>query len=81
MVRDEEAGMAAKRAIQSLTSSVKEIAHSLGVSEHTVLAWKAERRSPSVENLQKLADVADRRADELRGAAVELRRIASEGED
>lgn len=73
--------MAAKRAIQSLTSSVKEIAHSLDVSEHTVLAWKAERRSPSVENLQKLADVADRRADELRGAAVELRRIASEGEE
>lgn len=77
MVHDEDALMAAKRAIRALTSSVRSIADSLDVSEHTVLSWKGERRSPSTDNLRALADLADRRADELRGLASELRRLAS----
>lgn len=77
MVRDEEARMSAKRALDAVTSSVKDIADSLGVSESAIMSWRAGRRSPSAENLYKIADLADQRADTLRGVAVELRRIAS----
>lgn len=77
MVRDEEAAMAAQRALHAIAPTVKDIAGVLGVSEQTVVSWRAGRRTPSTENLHKIAALADRRADELRGVAVELRRIAS----
>lgn len=77
VVRDKEAAMSAQRAIDALTGSVRDLANTLGVSEATVGSWRLKRRSPSKENLLKLANAADRRADELRGVAVELRRIAS----
>lgn len=77
MVRDEEAAMAAQRALHAIAPGVKKIADALGVSESTVTSWRAGRRTPSQENLHKIAALADRRADELRGVAVELRRIAS----
>lgn len=81
VVRDEEAAMAAQRALHAIAPTVKEIAEALDVGESTVTSWRAGRRTPSAENLHKIAALADRRADELRGVAVELRRIASdEGE-
>lgn len=78
MVRDEEAGMAAKRAIKALTSSVRDIADSLDVSENTVTSWRIGRRSPSAANLRNLAELADDRADTLRGVARELRGMAGD---
>lgn len=71
--------MAAKRALHAIAPSVREVADVLGVSESTVTSWRAGRRTPSQDNLYRIADLADRRADELRGVAVELRRIASGG--
>lgn len=70
--------MSAQRALHAIAPGVKEIADTLDVSESTVTSWRAGRRTPSPDNLHKIAALADRRADELRGVAVELRRIASE---
>lgn len=70
--------MSAQRALDTLSPTVKEIASEVGVSAQAVTAWRSGRRSPSVENLRKLASLADEQADSLRGVAVELRRIASE---
>lgn len=78
MVRDEEAAMSAQRALRAIAPKVQEVSDALGVSYDSVAAWRAGRRTPSEENLHKIAALADRRADELRGVAVELRRIASE---
>lgn len=69
--------MSAKRALHAIAPSVRQISEVLGVAESTVHSWRAGRRAPSAENLHKIAALADRRADELRGVAVELRRIAS----
>lgn len=69
--------MAATRVIDAITLSVREVADSLGVSEDTVLSWRAGRRSPSEKSLRKVASLADERADQLRGLAVEVRRMAS----
>ena len=70
--------MAAKRALDAMTSSVREIADSIGVSEDTVLSWRSGRRSPSRKNVRKIAELADERADRLRGVATELREAASD---
>lgn len=78
MVRDKEAAMTAKRALRAISPTVGEIASALDVSEATVTSWRAGRRSPSDANLRKLASLADEQADRLRGAAVELRRVASD---
>ena len=78
MVRDEEAAISAQRALHTVSPGVKHIASELDVSESTVTAWRAGRRTPSRENLRKIASLADEQADSLRGVAVELRRIASE---
>lgn len=75
--------MSAKRAIDLMRGSVATIADSLGddVSEAALRSWISGRRSPSRENLYRLADLADQRADSLRGIARELRNVASEGEE
>lgn len=77
MVRDEEAAMSAQRALHAIAPGVKEIADNLDVSESTVTSWRAGRRTPSKENLHRIAALADQKADTLRGVAVELRRLAS----
>lgn len=78
MTRDEEVGMAAKRALHVIVQSVKDVASELGVSAQAVTSWRSGRRTPSAENLRKIASLADEKADRLRGLAVEVRRAASE---
>lgn len=70
--------MSAQRALHKIAPTVRNIADELGVGESTVTAWRAGRRTPSAENLRKIASLADEQADSLRGCAVELRRLASD---
>jgi transcriptional regulator with XRE-family HTH domain len=69
--------MAAKRALHAIAPSVREVAEILDVAESTVHSWRSGRRTPSAENLLRIAELADARADALRGVSVELRKIAS----
>lgn len=78
MVSDIEASMTAQRALHTLAPGVKGIASELDVSAQAVTSWRSGRRTPSAENLRKIAALADERADQLRGVAVEIRRLASE---
>lgn len=72
--------MAAKKAIEAMRDSVPTISDSLGekVSEGALRSWLSGRRSPSRDNLYRLADLADRKADRLRVCARELRNAARE---
>ena len=47
-----------------------------GLNYGTLRTWRAGVRSPSPENMRRIAEIADRQADKLRGLAVELRREA-----
>jgi transcriptional regulator with XRE-family HTH domain len=76
MVREPEVTMLAQRCIVALTPTVRELAEQLGVPYRTFRSWRAGIRSPSSDTLRQIAELADQRADVLRGLAVELRRAA-----
>lgn len=77
--RDEEAAMLTKRALDTLSPELKALAEELGVSYSTVKAWRSGNRSPSPENLEKLANLSEGQADDLLALAARLRRAAEEG--
>jgi len=68
--------MLAQRTLQALTPSIREVAQAVGAPYQTFRSWRSGLRSPSAESLRAIAEVADNRADVLRGLAVELRRAA-----
>jgi DNA-binding transcriptional regulator YiaG len=68
--------MLTERLLQTLTPSIRELATQVGVPYQTLRSWRSGLRSPSSDAMRTLADLADRRADVLRGLAVELRRVA-----
>lgn len=71
--------MLAQRALDSLSPELKDLAEDLGVSYSTVKAWRAGKRSPSPDNLEKLADLSEGQADDLLALAARLRRAARKG--
>ena len=73
MVRSREVAMLAKRALEAITPEIRDIAAESGINYGTLRSWRAGVRSPGPDNLLKIADMADRRADILRGLAAELR--------
>lgn len=78
MVRDKELALLAARALAAVAPPLKDVADASGISYGTAKAWRAGIRTPSAENLEKLAEVLDGRADVLRGLALELRRAAND---
>lgn len=66
------------RALDGAAGSLGEIAADAGVSYDTLYAWKTGRRNPTPENLARLAEALDRRGEELRDLARELREAAGE---
>lgn len=71
--------MLAQRALDSLSPEFKELAERLEVSYSTVKAWRAGKRSPSPDNLEKLADLTEGQADDLLALSARLRRAAQTG--
>lgn len=65
--------MLAQRALEAVAPEMKALAESEGLTYSTVKAWRAGIRTPSEENLKRLAKLCDDRADTLRGIAQELR--------
>lgn len=74
--RDEEAAMLASRTLNAMSPKLKALADSLDVDYRTVKAWKAGDRSPSPENLEKLAALASEQSDDLYTLARDLNRAA-----
>ena len=73
MVRNREVAMLARRALEAMTPKISDIADESGLNYGTLRSWRAGIRSPSADNLLRIAAAADRRADTLRGLATELR--------
>jgi hypothetical protein len=79
VVRDEEKAMLVKRALQAAAPDLKELAEEGELNYGTMRAWSAGARTPGPDNLKRIAALLDRRADTLRGLAVEVRRAANDG--
>ena len=73
MVRSRKVAQLAKRSVGALTPGMGEVAERYGLNYNTIRMWRAGMRSPSLENLERLADVLDEQADTLRGLAAEIR--------
>ncbi len=67
-----------EQALDGATWSIEEIAAAAGVSVDSLNAWKVGRRSPTPENLSRLADALESRRGELKALAAKLRRAAGE---
>lgn len=76
MVRDEEVAMLTKRALQAAAPDLKALAEESDLNYGTMRAWSAGTRTPSADNLERIAELLDDRADRLRGLARELRDAA-----
>lgn len=70
--------MLAQRTIRTLAPELRKLANELGVSYSTIKYWKTGERSPSEENLAKLSDIAEERADELLALSARLEREAED---
>jgi transcriptional regulator with XRE-family HTH domain len=73
--------MLAKETLEEMRPQVQELADALGVHRRTVNFWLQGERTPSAENLEALADLADDQSDRLYTLARRLRDAAErEGE-
>lgn len=73
--------MLSKRAVETLTPELRELADEVGVSYASVKYWKTGERTPSPDNLNKLADIAEDRADDLLAISARLRRAAEPSDE
>lgn len=60
--------------LQGIAGRMEDVAREAGVSYSALYSWATGRRRPGRQNLEKLAKLADQRADELKRLASELRR-------
>ena len=67
------------QALERAAASVDEIAREIGVTYNTLYAWRTGRRTPTPENLARLADALERRGSELAKLADQLRKEATDG--
>lgn len=74
--QEPEVAMLAKRVVEALTPELRSLADDVGVSYASVKYWKTGERTPAPENLSKLADIAEGRAEELLALTARLRRVA-----
>lgn len=65
-----------ERAVSLSAGSMKELAAEIGVSYDAVWKWMHGQRTPSPENLRRLADVLEERGEALGGCADRLREFA-----
>ncbi len=65
-----------RRAVAGTVCSRRTVAADAGLSYDAVRAWSIGRREPTPENMLRLAESFERRADRLRALAAELREAA-----
>jgi transcriptional regulator with XRE-family HTH domain len=66
-----------QKALKEGTFSLRDVAESIGGSYGTVREWSRGARTPTAENVGRLADAFDRRADLLRELAGRMRGAAT----
>ncbi len=77
MTREEIVGVV-QRVLREGPFSMRQLAEDAGLSYGVVRAWAMGRRTPTPENLSRIADGFDRRAERLHAIVSELRRAAGE---
>ena len=72
-------------ALELASGQISQLAEQVGVSRSTLFRWAKGERTPSLENLRKLADALESRADvlerrggELAEVVVKLRAVADD---
>lgn len=72
--------MIVQRALKEGPVAMRRLAEETGISYGVLRAWAAGRRTPTNENLRRLAAGFRQHSDQLRHLADELDRAAEEGE-
>lgn len=72
--------MTVKEALHRASPELKQIAEETGISYASIKAYRMGKRTPSPENVRKLADALERRGVSLIEAAVRLRDAVPEDE-
>lgn len=77
MAREEILGLV-QRVLRDGPFSMRQLAEDAGLSYGVLRAWAMGRRTPTPENLLRIADGFERRAERLHVIIVELRRADGE---
>lgn len=77
MAREEIVGVV-QRVLRDGPFSMRQLAEDAGLSYGVLRAWAMGRRTPTPENLSRIADGFERRAERLHTIITELRRAAGE---
>ena len=67
--------------LEGIAGRMEDVAQEAGVSYSALYSWATGRRRPGQRNLEKLARLAEQRADRLEGLAEQLRRRVDESSD
>jgi transcriptional regulator with XRE-family HTH domain len=67
-----------QRVLRDGPFSMRQLAEDAGLSYGVLRAWAMGRRTPTPENLMRIAGGFERRAERLRNIAIELRHAAEE---
>lgn len=77
MAREEIIGVV-QRVLREGPFSMRQLAEDAGLSYGVLRAWAMGRRTPTPENLSRIADGFERRNERLHAIITELRRAAGE---
>lgn len=77
MAREEIIGVV-QRVLRDGPFSMRQLAEDAGLSYGVLRAWAMGRRTPTPENLSRIADGFERRAERIHAIVTELRRAARE---
>jgi transcriptional regulator with XRE-family HTH domain len=77
VARDEILGVV-QRVLRDGPFSMRQLAEDAGLSYGVLRAWAMGRRTPTSENLSRIADGFERRAERIHAIIAELRRAAGE---
>lgn len=67
-----------RRVLDDAPASIERLAREANLSPHSLWAWAQERRNPSRESLEQLAEALERRSERVEELAGELRAEARE---
>lgn len=78
MAREEILGVV-QRVLRDGPFSMRQLAEDAGLSYGVLRAWAMGRRTPTPENLSRIADGFERRTERLHAIITELRQAAGDG--